>query len=110
MLTLARAAASAVLTDPHAPEIQQAAWPAPLARPTNRQRALLGGAGLARLAIGQGADALDLELRGLGDLGAPHYNRLAVRVSVGGRPVLGDLDELASSPAGLEHRQAHHNP
>jgi hypothetical protein len=109
MLALARSAGSAVLTDPNAPEIQQAAWPAPLARRIVRQPVLLGGAVLARLAVGQGPDALDLELRGLGDLGAPHFNRLALRVSVGGRPVLGDLDDLPPSSAGWERATASHN-
>jgi hypothetical protein len=109
MIALARSAGSAILTDPHASEIQQVAWPAPLARPIDRQPVLLGGAGLARLAVGQGANALDLELRGLGDLGSFHYNRLALRVSAGGRPVLGDLDDLSPSANGWEHATASHN-
>src|SRR6185312_8525046 len=60
MLALARSAGSALLTDPGAPEIQQAAWPPVAPRPSARHPVLLGGVGLARLALGQGADALDL--------------------------------------------------
>ena len=109
MLNLARAASAAVLTDPRAPDVQQAAWPAPVAPRAGRQPILLGGAGVARLAVGQRSDALDLELTGLGDLGTQHYNRLALRLSISGSPVLGDLDDLSASPSGWERSTASHN-
>ena len=41
----------------------------------------------------QGADALDLELRGLDSLGPDRIQRQALRLAVGGRTVLGDLDD-----------------
>ena len=74
-----------------------------------RRPILLGGAGLARLAVGAGADALDLELRGFGSLGGPRSDRLALRLAVGGRPALGDLDDLPPSPEGFERSTASHN-
>ena len=72
-----------------------------------RDPALLGGAGLARLAVGRGDDALDLELRGQDSLGGPHFQRQAIRLFVGGRPVLGDLDDLPPTleRLGSRHRQ-----
>lgn len=109
MLPLARVAGAAVLTDPRSSEVRQAAWPAPVPRRVSRQPVLLGGAGLARLAVGQGADALDLELKGLGSLGAPHFDRLAIRLSVGGQPVLGDLDDLPPAANGWDRATASHN-
>jgi hypothetical protein len=109
MLSLARAAGSAVLSDPTAPEIQQTAWPAAAPSASPRRPALLGGAGLARLALGEGTGALDLELRGQDSLAAPHFQRQALRLAVGGRPVLGDLDELAPLPTGWDRATASHN-
>ena len=96
MLALARAAGSASLTAPPSPEVQQVAWPAPTPRAPSRLPVLLGGAGLARLAVGAGDQALDLELRGMGNYGTPYAQRLALRVAVGGRPVLSDLDDRTS--------------
>jgi hypothetical protein len=107
--TLARSAGGAALSDPRVPEIQQAAWPAPSAPPAPRRPVLLGGSGLARLAVGEGTDALDLELRGFGDLGAPHFDRLALRLAVGGRPALGDLDDLPPSTVGFERSTVSRN-
>jgi hypothetical protein len=109
-LALARAAESAVLTSPRSPEILRAAWPAPSPRPSERHAAMLGGSGIIRLAVGQGADALDLELRGLGDLGGlAHTDRLALRLSVAGRPVLGDLDDSPPCPDGWDRSTVSHN-
>ncbi len=90
---LARAAAGSAWVDPRAetPEVLLASWPSPIAKSEPRRPALLGGAGIARLGIGGGKDALDLELRGLGDFGGIPSGRLALRVAVGGTPVLGDL-------------------
>ena len=58
---------------PRAAEIQQAAWPAPTTASAPRRPVLLGGAGVARLAVGQGADALDLEVRGQRQLRRPAF-------------------------------------
>src|SRR5207302_9914422 len=85
MLALAHAAGAAVLTDRRAPEVEQAAWPAPSTRAAPRAPALLGGTGLARLAVGQGADALDVELRGLDSFAPSLIRRQALRLAVGGR-------------------------
>jgi hypothetical protein len=109
MLALARGASAVTLTNPAAPELLRASWPAPLLEQVPRHPGLLGGAGLARLAVGRGDDALDLELRGLDTFGAPHFQRQAVRLQVGGRPVLGDLDELPPIPGGWDRATASHN-
>jgi hypothetical protein len=112
MLALAHGAERATIVDPRVAEIQQAAWPAPrpLPRESARGPALLGGAGLARLSVGVGEDALDLELRGLGDLaGVGRTGRLALRLAVGGRPVLGDLDDAPPRPDGWDRASASHN-
>ena len=61
------------------------------------------------MAVGSGDDALDLELRGFGDQGGPHSNRLALRMAVGGRPILSDLDDLPPSADGFERATASHN-
>jgi hypothetical protein len=113
MLALARGAERAAIVDPRTAEIRQTAWPAP--PPAGRDRparhpALLGGAGLARLAVGTGADALDLEVRGLGDLaGLGRTERLALRLAIGGRPVLGDLDHLPPAADGWDRASISHN-
>src|SRR5437764_1295501 len=74
-----------------------------------RGPALLGGAGLARLAVGRGDDALDLELSGLGDLGSGRHHRLALRLAIAGRPVLGDLDDRPPTRDGFDRATARHN-
>ncbi|MDR3634884.1 MAG: heparinase II/III family protein [Isosphaeraceae bacterium] len=109
MLALVRSASGALLGDPRTEDVQLASWPQPASRPATRQPKLLGGAGLARLAVGEGRDALDVELRGPDSLAAAHFQRLAVRFSVGGRPVLGDLDDLPPGGTGWERATAAHN-
>jgi hypothetical protein len=109
MLALAHMAASAVLTDPGATEVQQAAWPAPLTRTAPRAPMLLGGTGLARLAIGQGDNALDIELRGLDAFGLAQIRRQALRVAVAGRTVLGDLDDVPATGSGFERASVSRN-
>jgi hypothetical protein len=109
-LALARAAEASVLSAPRSPEVLRAAWPAPGPRPTERHAALLGGAGIVRLSVGQDVNALDLELRGLGDLGGQaHTDRLSFRLSVSGKPVLGDLDDAPPCPNGWDLATASHN-
>ncbi|HEV3120338.1 MAG TPA: heparinase II/III family protein [Isosphaeraceae bacterium] len=109
IVALSRTAADAELSDSRLPEVRQAAWPALGPRPLDRQPHLLGGAGVARLAVGERENALDLELKGLGSLGSAHFNRLALRLSVGGKPTLGDLDDRPPSWSGWEHSTAAHN-
>jgi hypothetical protein len=109
MLALTRSAGSALVGDPGVVEVQQAAWPAVPPRPVVRQPVLLGGVGVARLAIGQRDDALDLELRGPGQFGSPHDQRQVLRLAVAGRPVLGDLDEIPPIDNGWDRATASHN-
>lgn len=109
LVALAQRASAAVLTDSKLAEIQQVVWPAPVRPLDPSGPALLGGAGLARLSIGQGADALDLELRGFGDLDSSRHQRLALRLAVGGRTVLNDLDDHPPLPDGWDRASASHN-
>jgi hypothetical protein len=113
VLLLAREAGAATTTAPavsNGDGILTASWPAPrVSAPANRRPALFGGAGIARLGVGQGPDALDLELRGLGTFDTPRSARLSLRANVAGRPVLDDLDENAARTDGLELASASHN-
>ncbi len=109
VLALARTAGGAALTDPKSPEIQQVAWPAPVPLALPRHPMLLGSAGVARLAVGQGRDALDLEVRGVGDFDTPRFNRLSMRLAVGGQPLLGDLDDLPPTLDGFDRATVSHN-
>ncbi len=90
MLHLARSASSNLLSDSKFAEIERAAWPAASIPSPPPRPMLLGGSGLARLTVGQGDDSLDVELRGFGGIAT---NRLALRVKIGGSPVLTDLDD-----------------
>ena len=54
------------------------------APPANRRAALLGGVGLARLAVGRSATALDLEVRGLDSYSGPHLSTPGA-AALGGR-------------------------
>ena len=109
MLDLARSAGSALLGTPRAPEVQLAGWPSAREPGPDRGPILLGGSGVARLSVGQGGDALDLELRGLGSYGEPRSRRQALRLAVGGRVVLGDLDDQAPLPGGRDRASLSHN-
>ncbi len=109
IIPLARRAGSAAMPEIRSAEIQQVAWPAVSPDRSEPGPRLLGGAGLARLSVGQGDDALDLELMGLGEFGAEHIHRLTLRLAVGGRTVLGDLDGQPPSPRGFECASASHN-
>ncbi len=109
MLALARSAGSAILADSIPSDIQLASWPATRASAASRLPALLGGAGLARLAVGEGDNALDLELRGMGQFGSHRSRRQALRLAVGGRVVLGDLDDLPPRPDGWDLASTSHN-
>lgn len=108
-LTLARAAGSAALADTRPPDVQPVSWPAPAPRVAPRAPALLGGTGLARLAVGDGPDALDVEVRGLAVPGPDRIRRQALRLAVGGRTALGDLDDAPPTPGGFERASASRN-
>ncbi len=109
MLDLARDAGAAARIDAADPEVQQAAWPVPSPVSAPRRPALLGGVGLARLSVGGDRDGLDLEIRGMGSLGSPHFQRQALRLSVDGRAVLDDLDALPATRDGWDLATASHN-
>ena len=52
---------------------------------------------------------LDLELRGLDASGPDRICRQALRLAVGGKIVLGDLDETDGTPSGFEHASVSRN-
>ena len=54
--------------------------------------------------------ALDVEVRGLDSYSGPHFQRLAIRLAVAGRPVLDDLDERGGTATGWDagHAQPQH--
>ena len=109
MLALARSAGAAVLTEPVADDVRLASWPAPAPGASPRAPTLLGGTGLARLAVGHGENALDLELRSLDAFGPDGIVRQALRFGVGGRTVLGDLDESPPLVSGWDRSSLSHN-
>ncbi len=109
LVMLSRRAASALLATADARDIEPASLRAGDRTPPRRRGMLLGGAGLARLAIGRGGDALDVELRDLAGEGARPFDRLAIRVHAAGRPVLGDLDDDGPRGDGYERATASHN-
>lgn len=109
MLALARSAGASMLADAVPPEVRQAAWPTVETTGPLRRPVLLGGSGVARLAVGEGANALDLELRGMGHFGTPRSRRQALRLAVGGRTILGDLDDLPPALDGWDRASASHN-
>ncbi len=108
-LALAREASLTLLTDTRPPEVQQVGWPEPGAPSGLNRPGLLGGATLARLSVGSGPEALDLELRGQGALGNGQSHRLTLRVAVGGRTVLGDLSGVPATDRGWERSTASQN-
>lgn len=109
LLSLARAAGSAVITDAPPIEVLQAGWASPALKPSPRTPRLLGGAGVARLAVGEGEDSVDVELRGLPSFGPLAQHRQILKLAVGGKTVLGDLDETNGVPSGFERASASHN-
>lgn len=109
MVDLARTAGSAVVSRPVDSGVERASWPPASSREPARRPLLLGGAGLARLTVGDPADALDVEIRAQDSLASRHYQRLAFRLSVGGEPILDDLDERPPTRTGWEMATPSHN-
>ncbi|MBV8310845.1 MAG: hypothetical protein JO344_10700 [Planctomycetaceae bacterium] len=109
LIGLARAASATIGPRLANDQIQRAIWSGVAAPVVNRRPVLLGGAGLARLAVGRSATALDLEVRGLDSYSGPHFQRLAMRLSAAGVPILDDLDECGATATGWELATASHN-
>ncbi len=107
-LELAQSASGMKSMGTQDPQLRQASWRSG-ATAAARRPLFLGGAGVARLALGQGRTALDLDLRGLDTYGGPHFQRLALRLAVAGTPVLDDLDENSATSRGWELATASHN-
>ncbi len=64
---------------------------------------------MAHLRVGAGPDALEVELRGHGDPGPIPAARLALRLAVGGRLLVGDRDDRPPTRDGLDHATASHS-
>jgi hypothetical protein len=109
ILELARLAGASIASRAPENSVLQASWPSRQPPSFKRRPMLLGGAGLARLAVGQDHRALDLEIRGEDSYSGPHFQRLAVRISAAGQPVLDDLDEREATATGWELATASHN-
>ena len=109
ILNLARQATAAIGPQIADDGVQQASWPSTPAPAMQRRPVLLGGAGLARLAVGEGDTALDLEIRAPDSFGGPHFQRLALRLWAAGQPVLDDLDDRGQPTSGWELATASHN-
>ncbi len=109
LIALARAVSAAVGSRARMKTSSGAAWSGVTAPAVSRRPVLLGGAGLARLAVGRSTTALDLEVRGLDSYSGPHFQRLALRLSAAGVPVLDDLDECGATANGWELATASHN-
>ena len=109
ILNLARQATAAIGPRIADDGVQQASWPSTPAPAMQRRPVLLGGAGLARLAVGEGETSLDLEIRAPDSFGGPHFQRLALRLWAAGQPVLDDLDDRGQPTSGWELATASHN-
>ena len=109
MLDLARKAGAAIGSRDPNDDVRQASFPGRPAPAPDRRPLLLGGAGRARLALGEGPGALDVEVCGPDSYSGPHFQRLALRLSLGGIPLLDDLDELGETATGWELATASHN-
>jgi len=109
LIALARGASATIGSRVADDEVQRATWTGDAAPVVNRCPILLGGAGLARLVVGRSATSLDLEVRGLDSYSGPHFQRLAMRLSAGGVPILDDLDEYAPTATGWDLATASHN-
>jgi hypothetical protein len=109
ILNLARKASASFGASTPDDEVKLASWPSRVASSAHGGPIMLGGAGLARLSVGEGAGALDLEVRGLDSYSGPHFQRLALRLAVGGRPILDDLDEHGPTATGWDMATASHN-
>ena len=110
MLALARRASAVTLTDPGAADVLRASLAlggrrgGPPASGLARRR----GAGAAGRGPGRRTRST-WSSAGSTPTASPHFQRQAIRLSVGGRPVLGDLDELPPTASGWDRATASHN-
>ncbi|MDG3006532.1 hypothetical protein [Paludisphaera mucosa] len=109
MIELARTAGAAVPSRPHDPDVRRASWPIETGDEPSHRPLLLGGAGLALLSVGEPGRSLDVEIRGRDGLADRRCQRLAFRLSVGGVPLLDDLDERPPTADGFDLATASHN-
>ena len=109
MLELARAVSARLESRRPERDVQQASWPSTAAPRGRIGPVLLGGAGLAQLVVGQAEHSLGVEVRSLDSHHSPHFQSLALRVSVAGQSVLDDLDEGRETATGWERATASHN-
>lgn len=70
---------------------------------------LLGGAGVARLEVGEGTPAIRVELNGRGTGAGSAHGRLGLRVAFGGKDVLGDWRDRPASVDGWEQSTVSHS-
>jgi hypothetical protein len=109
ILELARRAEAALGPGAARDDVRQASLRAGRTGGEHRGPVLLGGAGIARLVMGQGAGTLEVEVRGQDSFARPRFQRLALRLAVGGAVVLDDLDEWGSTGTGWELASPSHN-
>ena len=109
IIPLAREAGGGVFPLLKDPEVLQVSLTPGTSKRSDRRPILLGGAGVARLSVGSGNSALDLEIRAQHSQGSPHFQRQAIRLAVGGIPVLDDLDDKPTIASGWNNATASHN-
>jgi hypothetical protein len=90
-------------------QVERASFSPGTITPADVRPLMLGGAGIARLAVGQGENALEIEVLGLDSYSAPHFGRLAMRLMAAGVPLLDDLDDETRTTGGWELATAAHN-
>ncbi|MBV8487752.1 MAG: hypothetical protein JO161_05690 [Planctomycetaceae bacterium] len=90
-------------------QVERATFSPGLVTPHEPRPIMLGGAGIARLAVGQAENALEIEVRGLDSYNGPQFGRLAMRLAASGVPLLDDLDDEGQTASGYELATAAHN-
>ncbi len=90
-------------------QVEHVSFSPRLVTPPELQPVMLGGAGVARLAVGQAENALEIEVRGLDSYNGPQFGRLAMRLMASSVPLLDDLDDEGRTASGYELATAAHN-
>jgi hypothetical protein len=78
--------------------LQIVSWPPVPVSVGNRQPKLFGGAGLAEFHMGTGSNGLLLRFSGRGEASGETPSRLTFELEVGGRPVLGGVQDRTNRP------------